>query len=97
MLQAQAGIMPKGAKIMSTLYVRNFPDHLYEQIRESAAKKRRSMAAEVVVLVEEALQQEASIQRRLDALDRIRERSKNYVSPPGAPDSLTDLREDRNR
>lgn len=82
---------------MSTLYVRNFPEHLYEQIRESAAKKRRSMAAEVVVLVEEALQQEAAVEQRLAALERIRERREKYVTPADAVDSLTMLREDRAR
>ena len=82
---------------MSTLYVRSFPDSLYSQIKASAAKKRRSMAAEVVVLLEEALQQEAAVEGQLAALERIRERRESYESPAGAPDSLTMLREDRER
>jgi antitoxin FitA len=82
---------------MPTLYVRNMPEDLYRKIRTSAASKRRSMAAEVVVLLEEALEQEAIKERRLEALTRIAERRRNYHAPENASDSLTLLREDRDR
>lgn len=39
---------------MATLNVKNFPDDLYEQIRERAQAERRSVAGEVVHLLEKA-------------------------------------------
>lgn len=42
---------------MATLNVKNFPEDLYERIRERAAAERRSIAREVVSLLEEAVRQ----------------------------------------
>lgn len=50
---------------MATLNVKNFPDALYERLRERAAADRRSIAGEVISLLEAAVQQQepASILR----------------------------------
>ena len=82
---------------MHTLYVRNLPDDLYSKIRQLAARRRRSMGAEVIVLIEQALQQEAALEKQMEALDRIAERRASYKAPADSTDSLTLLREDRSR
>jgi len=82
---------------MPTLYVRNFPEDLYRKVRSLAAKRRRSMAAEVVVLVENALEGEAIRERRSETLRNIVERRKTQKPAAGDADSLTLLREDRSR
>ena len=38
---------------MATLYVENIPDDLYEALRSRAKARRRSIAAEVLALLEE--------------------------------------------
>jgi plasmid stability protein len=38
---------------MATLYVENVPEDLYEALRESARARRRSIAAEILALLEE--------------------------------------------
>jgi len=79
---------------MPTLYVRNLPDDLHKRIRSRAARKRRSLGAEVIVLLEGALKTEDDRERRLQALERIAERRR---AMPKSSDSLDLLREDRNR
>ncbi len=44
---------------MSTLLIRDLPEKLHRQLKERAAKHRRSMAKEAIVLLEEALNNEA--------------------------------------
>lgn len=43
---------------MSILNVKNFPEPLYEKLRERAKQERRSVAQEVIHLVEKSLAQE---------------------------------------
>ncbi|MFB3883406.1 MAG: Arc family DNA-binding protein [Armatimonadota bacterium] len=82
---------------MKTLYVRNFPEGLHAKLKRLAAKNRRSLGDELVVLVDRALKQESSLQTRRAALARIERRMKGYVPPPDAVDSVTMLREGRQR
>jgi plasmid stability protein len=82
---------------MATLYVRNFPDDLSERIRTLAARRRRSVSQEVVVLIDEAVKRELSLDDRAEALQRIAARRRKQVVRPGVVDTLTLLREDRNR
>jgi len=39
---------------MATLNIKNFPDRLYRRIKQRAGRNRRSMAQEVVQLLDEA-------------------------------------------
>ena len=82
---------------MATIYVRNCPDEMYERIKTRAAEGRRSVAAEILVLVDQALRSDDPVKRRLQALERIAERRRRNPQPPGAVDTLTLLREDRAR
>ena len=40
---------------MATLNIKNFPDRLYRRIKSQAGKNRRSIAQEVVQLLDEAM------------------------------------------
>lgn len=82
---------------MTTLYVRNFPERLYRRVQELAAAQQRSLGAQAVVLIDRALQQEDLKTRRSRALDSIARRRRTLRSPIGAADSLSLLREDRER
>lgn len=80
---------------MATLHVRNVPEPLYEQIRQRAEARSRSLGAEVVVLLTHALGDERP--SAATVLDEIRRRRSFRPSAVGAPDSTTLLREDRAR
>ena len=83
---------------MATLYVENVPDSLYESLRTHARKQRKSIAAEVLTLLEERFPSEQELKRRrkvLRQLDHAR------ATPPlGAglyPTTERMQREDRER
>jgi len=80
---------------MATLHVRNVPEPLYEQIRQRAESRSRSLGAEVVVLLTHALEDDRP--SAAEVLDEIRRRRSFRPSAVGAPDSTTLLREDRAR
>jgi plasmid stability protein len=79
---------------MSTLHVRNVPDDLYERLRQRAAAQRRSLSAEVVILLSQAIEQK---ENGTDVLQEIRGRRLYSPSAAGAPESTHLLREDRER
>ncbi len=80
---------------MPTLHVRNIPEPLYDRLRKRASERNRSISAEVVMLLDFALDEGEEAQAQL--LESIRRR--RYFDPhaAGAPDSTTLLREDRER
>jgi antitoxin FitA len=78
---------------MPTLHVRNVPDILYERLRQRAQEENRSLSAEVVMLLDYALQETDLTQAQL--LDHIRRRRFFNPAKAGAPDSTTLLRQDR--
>lgn len=80
---------------MSILHVRNIPDELYERIRRRARAQRRSISAEVIVLLKRALTETEEAQS--DVLADIRRRRFFRPAEAGAPDSTALLREDRAR
>jgi len=80
---------------MPTLHVRNVPEELYQQVRRQAATKNRSLSAEVIVLLQRALIE--SERNQSEVLAGIRRRRFFRPAEAGAPDSLTLLREDRER
>jgi len=82
---------------MATLHVRNVPDPLYKQLQKLAGKKSRSLGAEVVTLLDRAVREEAATYNVEEVFkDIARRRSKMKRTPPGF-DSVTLLREDRDR
>lgn len=80
---------------MPTLHVRNVPELLYERLRERAQERNRSLSAEVLILLDFALDESEDTQT--DLLDSIRRRRFYNPAAVGAPDSSSLLREDRAR
>jgi plasmid stability protein len=83
---------------MATLYVENVPKDLYEALRARARTRRRSMAAEVVALLEEAVPTEKELMSRrtfLRTLERLRAKKPLRLGPFPATEDLQ--RQDRAR
>ncbi len=83
---------------MPTLYVENVPKDLYEALRGRARKRRRSMAAEVVALLEESIPTEKELHARRELLQRLeRMRSKKPLAGERFPATEEMQRQDRAR
>jgi antitoxin FitA len=80
---------------MAILHVRGVPDDLYEQLQVLAQEEQRSLSAQVIALLQQALDLKARRGQQADLLDAIRRR--RFSPPLGAADSLVLLREDRER
>ena len=80
---------------MQTLHVRSVPEELYDRLRALAHAKQRSLSAQVILLLDRALEDEAQRQEQTQVLADIRRR--RFTPPPAAPDSIAMLREDRDR
>ena len=80
---------------MSILHVRNVPQDLYARLKQRAETQHRSLSAEVVTLLEWAVEE---VDRASElSLESIRRRRFFEPASVGAPDSTTLLREDRER
>jgi hypothetical protein len=77
---------------MPILHVRNVPDDLYAHIRRQAQEQNRSISAQVIYLLERAVLESPQAQRQV--LENIRRRRSTL---PVQPDSLSLLRQDRQR
>ncbi len=82
---------------MSILHVRNVPEDLYDQIQHMANAKHRSLSAQVVTLLEQAVKQEQARQTQAKTLGNIRRRRTAQSIRPEVPDSASLMREDRAR
>ncbi len=83
---------------MPTLHVRNVPKQLYKRLREAAHHERRSLSAQVIILLEEAVAQGSRQGESMSViLERIRQRREAIQLPDDWPGSLQLLREDRAR
>ncbi len=80
---------------MNTLHVRSIPDELYQRLQLLAKKRNRSLSAQVVDMLEQALEEEELRLKQAAALNSIRRR--RFTPPDQAPSSLDLLREDRDR
>jgi plasmid stability protein len=78
---------------MSTLYVRNIPEHIYQEVRKIADSQGRSLSAYVVTVLVQAVEDEKVRRTRAAALANIRRRRRPL--PAGAPDSVSVLRQIR--
>ncbi len=79
---------------MATLHVRNVPDALYERLRRRAEIQNRSLSAEVISLLDRALDETVD---QAAVLARIQRRRTFTPEDVGAPNSTSLLREDRER
>jgi plasmid stability protein len=80
---------------MPTLHVRSVPEDLYVQIQLLAETKNRSLSAQVINMLSQALEEEKRRKLQIKALNSIRRR--RFAAPKKAPSSLELLREDRKR
>lgn len=80
---------------MAILHVRNVPEQLYARLKQRAEAQRRSLSAEVITLLEWAVEE---VERAPTAtLSGIRQRRFFSPATAGAPDSTELLRQDRER
>lgn len=83
---------------MATLYVENVPDDLYKAVRERARKNRKSIAAEVISLLEQNIPTAAELKRRRQFVRKLKQISSREPLTPGPfPSAEEMIREDRER
>lgn len=76
---------------MATLHVRDFPDPAYEALRERAGRRRTSISAEAIRLIERALRTDRPrIDELLAGIEAGRPRAR-----AGAPSAAELIRRDR--
>lgn len=80
---------------MSILHVRNIPEELYTRLQRRAEAQGRSLTAEVIDLLWQALEEAETAQAEI--LSGVRRRRFFSPTAAGAPDSTALLREDRRR
>lgn len=83
---------------MALLTIRNVPESLYNRLQQRAKAQHRSLSAEVIALLEDALLIAENHVAQANILERMR-RHRHAFHPVeiGAPDSVTLLHEDRDR
>ena len=83
---------------MATLYVENVPDEIYKALRKRARTNRKSIAAEVISLLERNIPTEAELRRRRKAFEELaRLRAMPPLTPGPFPSAEEMIREDRER
>jgi len=83
---------------MATLYVENVPDDLYEALRKRAKSRRRSIAAEVLDLLEENVPTEQELISRHEWVHKlILLREQQTALDRKFPSAEEMIREDRER
>ena len=80
---------------MPILHVRGVPEDLYDRLRQLAQARHRSLSAQVLTMLSDALREEERRQEQSRALAAIRRR--RFRPPAGTPTSTDLLREDRCR
>jgi plasmid stability protein len=79
---------------VATLYVRDVPEKLYKRLRARARRNGRSLNAEVLELIDEAVLRELASD---EITDRLAELAAEIDLPPDAPRPEDIIREERNR
>ncbi len=80
---------------MPVLHVEEVPADLYDRLRRRAEARNRELTTEVLDLLERALAEDEASSAHTAALADLRAR--RWSPPPGTPDSVALLREDRDR
>jgi plasmid stability protein len=79
---------------MATLYVRDVPEKLYKRLRARARRNGRSLNAEVLELIDEAVLRELTSE---EITERLAKLAAEIDLPPEAPRPEDIIREERNR
>ncbi len=82
---------------MPTLYVENVPDELYDALRSQAKENRRSIAAEVLSLLEDNVPTKSELKSRKEFLNYVKRIQSRKPSRRSFPSTEEMLREDRAR
>jgi len=80
---------------MPTLYLRDVPVHVVEELRRRAAAARRSLNAEAIVCLEQAIAGDERRRRAQAALRHLDELRALHPWRPGDPTAADLIREDR--
>lgn len=80
---------------MPVLHLDDVPPPIYERIQKLAVAHKRTAEAEALALLEQGLLAQAAGCSQAELLADLKRRS--FTPPPGTPDSLEWLREDRGR
>jgi plasmid stability protein len=80
---------------MPVLHLADVRRAVYERIQQRAASRERTLEAEAVDLLRQGLLYEVAGRSQAELLTDLRRRS--FTPPPGTPDSVELLREDRAR
>jgi hypothetical protein len=81
---------------MALLQVRDCPDDIYQKITRAARRDKRTIAQQIIVMLENSLGQDSSNQeRRMKVLDRIHNR--DVSAKAKEVDAVVLIREDRDR
>ena len=79
----------------SILQIRGVPDDLYKRLQQLARAKNRSLSAQVIAMLSQAVEDEERRRKQAKTLVSIQRR--RFKAPKNAPSSLELLREDRGR
>jgi plasmid stability protein len=83
---------------MATLYVEGIPKELYEALRAQARRRRRSIAAEILSLLEDNVPTEKDLKARHSLLKRLEKARTTKETAAGQFPSTEEMqREDRSR
>jgi antitoxin FitA len=80
---------------MNTLHVRSVPEDLYDRLQQLAHARNRSLSAQVITMLAQAVENEERRKRQAKTLRSIQRR--RFKAPKNAPSTLALLREDRMR
>ena len=80
---------------MNTLHVRSVPEDLYNRLQQLANARNRSLSAQVIMMLSQAIEAEERRKKQGKVLASIQKR--RFKAPKNAPASLTLLHEDRSR
>jgi plasmid stability protein len=82
---------------MATLYVENVPDELYDALKRRARENRKSIAAEVLVLLEENVPTEMELKRRKKLFEELKKLRGSASAAGSFASSEEMVRQDRER
>ena len=82
---------------MTTLFIQNVPDDRYQVLKHRAKRNRRSVAAEILALLEEWVPTEKEIGSRRESIRRLESLKFSSTSTTPMPSSLDLIREERDR
>lgn len=82
---------------MPTLYVENVPEDRYEALRKQARDHHRSIAAEVLALLEENVPTEQEMQKRRELYEYAKRMHERKPPEGHFPSTEEMIREDRER